>query len=528
MMNDTESGILSDKSEVSTTRGAAETNIEAGHAVGELLRTTLGPSGMDKLLIDTAGMGIVTNDGASILKEMSIDHPAANMVARAALRQKELTGDGATTVATVAGQLLREGRELRDEGFHPQTIAEGYALAAAETEEALTKLADPIDADEDALRAVVESALTGHNADSTVHRLVELVVDVALSADRAGRKPSDFVRIEKSVGGRIEDSQRLCGGVLKKERAHTSMPWYVEDPNVVVLDDEFPPTETPGSVRVSDPTALDDITEREERRIDRRIERLHDLDVDAVISQQNIDEVAQQRLANAGMYAARRQSPDDVTFAAEATGATVVRDVLDLRAEDLGDAGRIGERSVDGEPRTVIEETDPGRAATLLLQGGTRTVIDEVHRSVEDGLGAVTIALKDESTLPGGGAPETSAARHLREFAPSIADRTQRVVEAYADALEVIPRTLAENAGYSSLDTLVALRHAHKSGDSTVGIEAKTGEITDMMEAGIVDPLRLKTSALASATDVAVLILRIDDIITAGEFAGGWFSDDSD
>ena len=502
---------------------AWSTNAAAGRAVGETVRTTLGPCGMNKLLVDDAGMAIVTNDGASILKEMDIVHPAANTVVRAAFRQEDAIGDGTTTVAVLASSFLDEAESLLERGLHPTTIVDGFSIAATEVTERLRMLA--LDAADDTLGNVIETALTNKLEGQNHRQLVETIVEAVRGATLAGTSPSSHVRVATEVGGHVADSQLLKGGILKKERANADMPYLVEDATVAVIDGAIEPKVGDSTVEVSDASTYDGLLSAEKTQVLEAVDRLATLGVDAVITEGNIDPRAQQWMVDHQMYGARRQSPDDLKFAARATGATAVGSVGDLTADDLGRAGVIAERVVDGEQRTTIEDVPVNRAATLLLTAGTRKVVEEIHRSVEDTLGAAESVLNDDRVVPGGGAAEAASAAHLRGYAPGVGHRMQFAITAYADALEIVPRTLVQNIGMHGTDVITELRRRHSRGDHTAGV-SREGEVVDLVELGVYDPLSVKTTAIMFATEVVIALLRVDGIVAADGLEGGWITNE--
>lgn len=505
-------------------------NIAAGKAIGEVVRSTLGPRGMDKLLVDSAGMGIVTNDGASIIREMNVKHPAANMVATVAKKQEETVGDGTTTAVAVASALLEAAEELLEQGLHPTRIAEGYALAVGAATEELEDAAFEMDDQRDLLEGVVGTAMDGRSSTTAHETLVEVTTAAATAASTAERDPTDHVRVATDVGGDVEGTWLLDGVVLGNERAHAEVPPLVEDADVAVLDGPIEATELRGEAEVTleDSKRLDVLRSRDTDRIDAQVDHLLELGVDAVITEKDIDVRAQQRLAGHGVYVTRRHHPDDVEAAAQASGATIQTDVEALSATDLGRAPTVAERTVGGELQTSIEGVPQENAVTIVLRGGTRNVVDAVHRTVDNALGTVGVALKGRGVVPGGGGAETLAAVAIRERAKSVDDRLQLAITAFADALEVVPRTLSENAGRSSIDGVVDLRHAYDVGQEAAAINAVTGNIVNARKYGIMDALQVKTQAIEIATQAATMLLRIDDVVAANQLVGGDVTADTD
>jgi thermosome len=523
--------VLSEESQRTSGEDAQSMNITAGKAVAESVRTTLGPKGMDKMLVDSTGNVVVTNDGVTILKEMDIEHPAANMIVEVAETQETEVGDGTTTAVIVAGELLSEAETLLDQDIHATTLAQGYRQAAEEAKARLEDQAIEIStADTEYLEQIAETAMTGKGAETAKDTLASLVVSAVQSvADDAGID-TDNVNVEKVVGGSIDNSELVDGVIVDKTRVDENMPYAVEDANVALVDDgiEVAETEVDTEVNVTDPDQLEEFLEREEQQLRELVDALVEAGTDVVFADGGIDDMAQHFLAQEGILAVRRVKSDDVNSIARATGATAVSNVQDITAEDLGQAGSIAQKDVGGDERIFIEDVEDARSVTLILRGGTDHVVDEVERAIEDSLQVVRVTLEDGKVVPGGGSPETALALELRDFADSVGGREALAVEHFADALEVVPRTLAENAGHDPIDSLVDLRSQHDAGETGSGLDAYSGDVVDMEGAGVVEPLRVKTQAIESATEAAVMILRIDDVIAAGDLKGGAVDGDDD
>ena len=521
--------ILGEDSQRATGRDAQSMNITAGKAVAEAVRTTLGPKGMDKMLVDSGGSVVVTNDGVTILSKMDIEHPAANMIVEVSETQEDEVADGTTSAVVVAGELLKQAEDLLEQEIHPTTLAQGYRQAAAHAKEALEGEAVEVDVeDTELLRQIAATAMTGKGAENAKELLAELVVDaVRAVADDEGID-TENVKVEKVVGGSVDESELIEGVIVDKERVDENMPYFVEEANVALLDSalEVKETEIDAEVNVTDPSQLQQFLEQEEGQLREMVDQIKDAGADVVFVQKGIDDMAQHFLAKEGIIAVRRAKKSDLKQLARATGARVVSDVSDLSSEDLGYAGSVAQKDIGGDQRIFVEDVEDAKSVTIVLRGGTDHVVDEVERAVEDSLGVVRVTLEDGRVLPGGGAPEVALALELRDFADSVGGREQLAVEAFADALEVIPRTLAENAGLDPIDSLVELRSQHSAGDAADGLDAYTGDVIDMGEEGVFEPLRVKTQALESATEAAVMILRIDDVIAAGDLAVS--SDDGD
>ncbi|MGZ0747913.1 thermosome subunit alpha [Haloparvum sp. AD34] len=516
--------VLSEESQRTSGKDAQTMNITAGKAVAESVRTTLGPKGMDKMLVDSTGSVVVTNDGVTILKEMDIDHPAANMIVEVSETQEDEVGDGTTSAVVEAGELLDQAEELIDQDIHATTLAQGYRQASEKAQEILEEEAiDVSEDDRETLIQIAATAMTGKGAESAKDELAELVVDAVVAVAEDDSIDTDNVSVEKVVGGSIDESELVEGVIVDKERVDENMPFAVEDADVALFDGaiEVKETEIDAEVNVTDPDQLQNFLDQEEEQLREMVDQLEAVGADVVFVDGGIDDMAQHYLAQEGILAVRRTSSGDLDQLARATGGRVVGNLDDIEADDLGFAGSVAQKDIGGDERIFVEDVEDAKSVTLIVRGGTEHVVDEVERAIDDSLGVVRTTLLDGKVLPGGGAPETELAIQLREFADSVGGREQLAVEAFADALEVIPRTLAENAGLDPIDSLVDLRSRHASGEFGAGLDAYTGEVIDMEEEGVVEPLRVKTQAIESATEAATMILRIDDVIAAGELKGG-------
>jgi len=516
--------IMSEDSQRTSGKDAQSMNITAGKAVAESVRTTLGPKGMDKMLVDDSGGVVVTNDGVTILEEMDIEHPAANMIVEVAQTQEDEVGDGTTTAVVISGELLGKAEDLLDQDIHATILAQGYRQAAEKAKEALEDIAIDVDADDtEILESIAATAMTGKGAENAKDTLSSLVVNaVQAVADDEG-VDTDNIQLETVVGGSIDESELVEGVIIDKERVHENMPYGVEDADVALLDTaiEVPETELDTEVNVTDPDQLQQFLDQEEQQLEEYVDKLDDAGADVVIAQKGIDDMAQHYLAQRGILAVRRAKKSAMKALSRATGGRIVSNIDDITEDDLGFAGSVAQKDVAGDERIFVEDVEDAKAVTMILRGGTEHVADEVERAIEDSLGVVSVTLEDGQVLPGGGAPEAHLALELRDFADSVGGREQLAVEAFADAIDVVPRTLAENAGLDPIDSLVDLRSQHDSGNHQVGLDAYTGDTVNMVEEGVVEPLRVKTQAVESATEAAVMILRIDDVIAAGDLKGG-------
>ena len=514
--------VLSEESQRTSGKDAQSMNITAGKAVSEAVRTTLGPKGMDKMLVDSTGSVVVTNDGVTLLTEMEIDHPAADMIVEVAETQEDEVGDGTTSAVVVAGELLKRAEDLLEQDIHATTIAQGYRQAAAEATDALEAIAIDVDVDDaEILEQIAATAMTGKGAENARDHLAELVVEAVRTVADDDGIDAENVDVKKVVGGAIDNSELVEGVLVKKSRVNDNMPYAVEDAKIAVVDGalEVKETEIDAEVNVTDPEQLQQFIEQEENQLRELVDQLVDVGADAVFVDKGIDDMAQHYLAQEGILAVRRVKDSDARRIARATGATPVSNLDDITEDHLGYAGTVAERDVAGDDHIFIEDVEDAKAVTLILRGGTEHVIDEVDRAIEDSIGVVRTTIEDGKVLAGGGAPEVELSLALRDFADSVGGREQLAIESFADALEVIPRTLAENAGLDPIDSLVELRSAHDGGDTAAGLDAYTGETIDMGAEGVYEPLRIKTQAIESATEAAVMLLRIDDVIAAGDLA---------
>jgi thermosome len=517
--------ILGDDAQRMKDKSAQEHNISAARAVSEAVRSTLGPKGMDKMLVNSLGDIIVTNDGVTILDEMDIDNPTAEMIVEVAETQEDEAGDGTTTAVAIAGELLKNAEDLLEQDIHPTAIIKGFDLAAEQAREEVNNISVDIERDDnETLRQIAETAMTGKGAEQYKDQLSDIIVDgaqaVTVEADD-GSYIVDlaFLKIETQTGRAAGKSELLEGAVIDKDPVHENMPTDLEDASVLLLDNalELEEAEADTTVNVTDPSQLDDFIAKEEEQLQELVDQIVDLGADVVFCQKGIDDMVQHYLAKEGILAVRRVKRSDMEFLREVVGGDIVSDLETATADFLGNASI--DRDEAEELFYVEGAGDETHGVTLLIRGSTEHVVDELERGVQDALDVVGSAISSGQALPGGGAPEVEVARRLREYADSVSGREQLAVESFADALEVVPRVLAENAGYDSIDTLVDLRAAHSDGDEHAGINVFTGELEDTFEAGIVETPGAKRQALVSAGEAANLVLKIDDIISAGDLS---------
>lgn len=520
--------ILPEGTQRTTGKSAQRNNIMAAKAVADTVRTTLGPKGMDKMIVDSLGDITVTNDGVTILEEMQIEHPAAKMIVEVAKTQEEEIGDGTTTAVVVAGELLRKAEELLDMDVHPTIIVKGYRMAEQKAQELLKEMAEDVtEKDTEVLKQIAATALTGKGAESAKERLSELAVNavrrVLTTEDGKVKFNREHIKLEKHVGAGVEESELIEGVVIEKEAVHSGMPKHVNTPKIALIDSplEIKDTEIDAKIEITDPAQMQSFIEQEERMLKTMVDKLVKSGANVVFCQKGIDDLAQHFLAKAGVYAARRVKQSDMNSIARATGARIVSTLDDLSGEDLGEAGSVYEQKIGDDEMTFITGCKNPKSVTMLIRGGTEHVVAEAKRAVTDAIGDVAAALKMGKIVAGGGAPEVELARGLRKYAEGLSGREQLAITGFADALEIIPRTLAENAGLDPIDMLTELKAQHEAGKKWAGIELFKGTIVDSWEEGVIEPLKIKTQAVMSASEVARMILRIDDVIAGGKKEGG-------
>ena len=511
--------ILREGSQRTAGRDAQRSNIMAAKAVAGAVRTTLGPKGMDKMLVDTMGDVVITNDGVTILKEMDIEHPAAKMMVEIAKTQDQEVGDGTTTAVVLAGELLKQAEGLLEQEIHPTVIAAGYRAAADKSLEILKTLAVSVSVkDEDLLRKIAITAMTGKGSQSARDELAVMSVEaVKAVVDEDGSVDTDNITVEKKVGGGITDSMLVSGVVIDKDRLHPNMPKKVTNARIVLLNAavEIEKTEVDAKIQITSPDQLQAFLDQEEAMLRDMVDKIAASGANVLFVQKGIDDLAQHFLAKAGIYTVRRIKKSDMEKLARATGGRIITSIHEMSKDDLGKAGLVEERKVSDEKMTFVEECDNPKSVSIILRGGTEHVVDELDRAMEDALRVVGVAVEDKMLVPGGGAPEVELALRLRAYASTVGGREQLAIESFADAMEIIPKTLAENAGLDQIDTLVALRSAHEKGVKSAGLDMDTGKPVDMLKLGVVEPLRVKTQAINSAAEAAVMILRIDDVIAS-------------
>lgn len=501
-------------------RNAQRTNIMAAKLVAETVRTTLGPKGMDKMIVDSLGDITVTNDGVTILQQMQIEHPAAKMMVEIAKTQENEVGDGTTTAVVIAGELLKNAEHLLDKEIHPTVIIRGYRLALEKALQVLNSMAEKVTPnDKDTLQKIAMTAMTGKGAESSKELLADIVTRAVLHvAEHHGNKMRvnvDDIKIEAKVGSGIEDSELIEGVLLDKDRVHPSMPREIKNPKIVLIDTsiEIKDTETDTKVQINDPSQLQAFIDTEERMLRDMADRISKVGANVLFCQKGIDDMAQYFLAKKGIYAVRRIKRSDMEKLSRATGARIVTDLKDLSADAIGHAELVEETKIGQENMTVVRGCKNPKALTILVRGGTTHVVNEIQRAVTDAVGDIAVAVMDGTVVAGAGAPEMELSQQLRAYAEKLSGREQLAVLAFADAVEVIPRTLAENAGLDPIDVLTELRSAHEKGQKWAGINVFTGKAMDSWKEGVLEPLKIKVQAIKSGSEVSIMILRIDDVI---------------
>lgn len=505
-------------------KDAQRNNIMAAKMVAEIVKTTLGPKGMDKMLVSPTNDIIVTNDGVTILNEMQIEHPAAKMMVEVAKTQESEVGDGTTTAVMIAGKLLENAEKLLDKKIHPTVITKGYRIAADKCHDILNEIALKITPEDDEiLRQIAMTAMTGKGAEDSKEKFADIIVS-ALKQIQDGKNINlDDIKIEKSKGDGIKDTELISGIVIDKERVSQEMPQKVRDAKIALIDFplELKNPEIDTKISISSPEQWHSFLDEEERIIKEMVDKVKMSGTNVIFCQKGIDDFAQYLLAKEGIYACRRVSKSDIEKLAKATGAKIVSNLGELTPFDLGASLIVEEVRHGGDVFTHVRGCQNPKALTIMIHGGTDHVLDEIERALKDGLGDVACVLRSGHFVPGGGAIEIELAKRLREFSQGLSGREQLAVEEFASALEFIPSTLAENAGLDPIDIITELKSRHDSGEKNAGLNLFTNRIENVLEARIIEPLKIKTQAISSASDVAIMILRIDDVIASVGSRGG-------
>ncbi|MBO4568772.1 MAG: TCP-1/cpn60 chaperonin family protein [Candidatus Methanomethylophilaceae archaeon] len=498
-------------------------NIAAAKAISDAVRSSLGPRGMDKMLVDSMGDVVITNDGVTILKEMDVQHPAAKMLVEVAKTQDAEVGDGTTTSVILAGELLKKATDLIDANVHPTIIANGYRLANAKAQEVLKNISKKVSIDdEESLKLIAQTAMISKSVSGSRDYFSKMVVDAVktvVDKDADGKYTVDLKNIQtvKKAGAKMDESYIVKGLIIDKEPVQQAMPKVVEKAKIALVDAAFEvkKTEIDAKIQITDPTQIAAFVAEEENMLREMVDKVKASGANVVFCQKGIDDLAQHFFAKAGIYACRRVKKSDMERLGRSTGANIVNKIMEIDSSDLGYADKVELKKVEDEEMTFIMGVKDPRTVSVLVRGGTNHVADEVERSLVDAWSVVKVAIEDGMMVTGGGSTAMEIAMQLRDYAASVGGRAQIAIEAYASAMEVIPSTLAENAGHDPIDIVIEMRKQHKAGKVYAGFNPYTGKVEDMSDLNVIEPYRIGKQAINSATDAAVMILRIDDVIAA-------------
>jgi thermosome len=509
-------------------KDAQYNNIMAARAIADAVRSTLGPRGMDKMLVDSMGDVVITNDGVTILKEIDVEHPAAKMLVEVAKTQDEETGDGTTTAVILTGELLKKAVDLIDANVHPTIITAGYRLASIKALEVLETVAMKIDIkDRELLRDIAMTAMMSKSVVGSREHMADVAVDavtkVAEKTDGKWIVDTDNIQVVKKQGGSMKDTEMIEGIIVDKEPVHPAMPKKVIKAKVMLLDAalEIKKTEIDAKIEITDPSQMQAFLHEEERMLRDMVEKIKKSGANVVFCQKGIDDLVQHFLSKEQIYAARRVKKTDMDKLAKATGANVITKLDEFEPADLGNADMVEVKKVQDEEMTFVTGCKNAKAISILIRGGTEHVVDEIERSLDDATSVIAVAIEDGKMVTGGGSTAVELALRLREYSSSVGGREQIAIDAFASALEVIPTALAENAGLDPIDILIEMRKAHKGGKVYAGVNVFNGKVEDMKKNNVLEPLRVGKQAINSATDAAVMILRIDDVIASRGGPGG-------
>jgi thermosome len=515
--------ILKEGTSRSRGKEAQRNNIMAARVIGEVLKTTLGPRGMDKMLVDSLGDITITNDGAAILNEIEVEHPAAKMMVEIAKTQDDMVGDGTTTAVVLASELLKKAEELLDQNIHPTILVSGYRKAGQKAIEILNKTAVPVDIeDRKTLLKVALTSMSSKAVGAAKEHFAEIAIDAVkqIAEQRGDKKLADIdnIQLVKKTGKSLLETQLIRGIIVDKEVVHSGMSKKKENAKIALLDSalEIEKTEISAEIRIRDPTQMKAFLDQETSMMKEMADKIKASGADVVFCQKGIDDMVQHFLAKEGIMAARRIKESDMEKLARATGGRIVSDLDDLKVKDLGQAGLVEERKIGEDKMIFVEKCRDPHSVAVLIRAGLERMVDEAERAIIDALSVVSDVTENNKIVAGGGAAEIEVAKQLRNYATKVGGREQLAVEAFADAVEVVPKTLAENAGLESIDVIVDLRSAHEKEDGKYkGINVFTGKVQNSLENGIIEPLVVKEQAIKSAVESASMILRIDDVIAS-------------
>jgi archaeal chaperonin len=503
-------------------KDARENNIMAAIAIADAAKTTLGPKGMDKMLVDSLGDVVITNDGATILKEIDVEHPAAKMIIEVAKSQDQECGDGTTTAVILTGELLKNARTLLEKHIHPTVINEGYKLAADKAIEILTNISLPIkEHDSERLHQISITAMSSKGSMQSKEVLAKVIVDAVTSVSEKinGKTVVDLdnILIQKQQGATVDATTLVKGIILDKEPVHEGMSKHIKNAKIALINQAFEvkKTEVDARIQIQEPSQFQAFLDEEERMIQKMVDKVSETGANVLICGKGIDDLAQYLFAKKGIYAVRRVKESDMVKISKATGAKLISYTEELSKADLGQAGLVEERKFGDDHFTFITDCKNPKAVSILLRGGTEHVVDELNRAVHDSLSVVKIALEDGKITVGGGAAATEIAMGLRQYAPSIGGRQQMAIDSFSHAIEGIPKILASNAGLDPIDIMLELRNQHKNGKKHAGINVMKGKVDDMLKEEVIEPLQLGIQEIQSASEAATMILRIDDVIAS-------------
>jgi len=503
-------------------KGAQSNNIAAAIAISDAVKSTLGPKGMDKMLVDSMGDVVVTNDGATILKEIDIEHPAAKMIVEVAKSQDQECGDGTTTAVILTGELLKAAGELIDQKIHPTVINSGFKMASDKALEIIKNIALSVKKeDKESLKKIAITAMSSKGSTTSKENLADIIVDAVSSIIETinGRSIVDIdnIQIQKHHGGTIEDTNIIKGIILDKERVNEGMPRLIKNAKIALVNSAFEvrKTEVDAKIQIQDPSQLQAFLDEEEIMLKKMVEKIKKSSANVLICQKGIDDLAQHYLSKENIYAIRRAKESDMEKLAKATGGRIITNLDDITSEDLGYAGIVEETKIGDDKYTFVKKCKNPKAVSILIRGSTEHVVDELERAIHDSLFVVKVAIEDEKMTIGGGSTAAEISMGLRDYAPRVGGREQMAIEAYAKAIEIVPKTLAENAGYDPIDIMLEIRSAHKKGNKYAGINIASGKIDDMYKNNVYEPLRVGIQEIQASTEAATMILRIDDVIAS-------------
>lgn len=512
--------ILKEGSKRETGRDAMKNNIDAAKSIANAVRSSLGPRGMDKMLVDSLGDIVITNDGVTILKEMDVEHPAAKMMVEVSKTQDSFVGDGTTTAVIVAGALLQEAESLINQNVHPTVISAGYRMAASEAKKILDEVKQPVKfTDKELLMKMASTSLSSKSASSSKEKLSEIsyeaIRSVAEKTETGYSVDFDNIQIVKKQGGDIDETQLIYGIIVDKEKVHPGMPNFVKGAKIALLNAalEIKKPEFDTNIRIDDPSMIQKFLSQEESVLKDMVQKVKESGANVLITQKGIDDLAQHYLSKDGIYAVRRVKKSDIEKLSKATGASIASSVDELSPQDLGSADEVEQVKIGDDYLTFVRGCKNPKAVSILVRGGTEHVVDEIDRSITDSTHVVAAAVEDGGYVTGGGSTGAEIALRLREYASKVGGRQQLAIEKFANALEEIPRALSENAGLDAIDILIRIRNEHAKGNKTAGVNVYSGKVEQMDKVGVIEPIRVGKQAIESATEAAVMILRIDDVI---------------